>query len=559
VVDSIGTGVPPATILIIGGAGAFGLRLTKALLATTACRVVVAGRSDRHRSIVAALVRLYGPLRIGAATFDRADAGPAIQAPGPFCVIDAAGPFQGAEPCVAKAAIAAGCHYVDIADARDFVAAFPELDAAARTAGVLAVAGASSTPALSHAVVDDITRGWRMVDAVEITISPGNRAPRGPAVLKAILSYVGRPVRLWRNGAWTTRPGWSELVRRDMPGLGRRWLSLCETPDLDLVPTRFPTVQTAIFRAGLELSALHLGLYVLMQAVRLGWLQSLSSFAYPLGRVADSLAAFGSDRGGMSVSATGVDGSGVAVEAEWSLVAEAGDGPNVPVLPALAIVRALLANDLTVRGAMPAVGLIDLAAIEAEFHRFAITTRQERRQRNVGMFASALGARMDVMPALIRDIHDGLRTRLLRGRADVSGASHVAGRLVARAFGLTRQQGALIATVTLVPQEGEEIWSRRFGRTTFRSRLRADARPGRLTEQFGPFVILLRIAAHEEGFDLTVVGWRLGPLPRPAILAPRSKARAFVDDDGCYRFDVAVTLPLIGALVHYRGWLVAEP
>ncbi|WP_275552349.1 DUF4166 domain-containing protein [Microvirga brassicacearum] len=84
-------------------------------------------------------------------------------------------------------------------------------------------------------------------------------------------------------------------------------------------------------------------------------------------------------------------------------------------------------------------------------------------------------------------------------------------------------------------------------------------RPGRLTEQFGPFVILLRIAAHEEGFDLTIVGWRLGPLPLPAILAPRSKAHAFVDDDGCYRFDVAVTLPFIGTLVHYRGWLVAEP
>jgi saccharopine dehydrogenase-like NADP-dependent oxidoreductase len=43
--------------------------------------------------------------------------------------VDAAGPFQGAEPRVARAAIAAGLHYVDLADARDFVAGFRALDA----------------------------------------------------------------------------------------------------------------------------------------------------------------------------------------------------------------------------------------------------------------------------------------------------------------------------------------------------------------------------------------------------------------------------------------------
>src|SRR5439155_23740018 len=76
-----------------------------------------------------------------------------------WCVVAAAGPFQGASPRIAQAAIAAGCHYVDIADARDFVAAFPRLDATAKTAGVLAVTGSSSTPVLSQLVYDDLFLG----------------------------------------------------------------------------------------------------------------------------------------------------------------------------------------------------------------------------------------------------------------------------------------------------------------------------------------------------------------------------------------------------------------
>lgn len=35
-----------------------------------------------------------------------------------FIVIDAAGPFQGRVPHLAQAAIEAGCHFIDLADAR---------------------------------------------------------------------------------------------------------------------------------------------------------------------------------------------------------------------------------------------------------------------------------------------------------------------------------------------------------------------------------------------------------------------------------------------------------
>jgi saccharopine dehydrogenase-like NADP-dependent oxidoreductase len=360
-------------VLVIGGAGAFGSRLVAGLHKTTDLDLVVAGRDlDRAEAVAAPFAPRVRARRLDA----RAVRAEELRASGAFVVVDAAGPFQGAEYQLARAAIAAGMHYVDLADARDFVAGFAALDDAARAAGVVALTGASSTPALSHAVLDRLVQGWRRIDTIEIAISPGNRnAPRGLSVIRAILSHAGQPVRVFAGGTWTEQRGWGRPVRRAMPGLGRRWLSLCETPDLDLVPARFAPREAAIFRAGLESPAMHLGLYAAGLLVRVGLLRSLVPFARPLRWVAERLKRFGSDRGGMIVEAAGTDAGGRPVRSIWSLVAEAGDGPAVPTLPALAVVRALANGRLTEAGARVCVGVLNLDAIEREFARYRIATQ----------------------------------------------------------------------------------------------------------------------------------------------------------------------------------------
>jgi hypothetical protein len=55
-----------------------------------------------------------------------------------------------------------------------------------------------------------------------------------------------------------------------------------------------------------------------------------------------------------------------------------------------------------------------------------------------------------------------------------------------------------------------------------------------------------------------VEGWRLGPLPLPGFLAPSTRAHEEVDAEGRFVFDVEISLPLIGKLVRYRGWLVRD-
>jgi saccharopine dehydrogenase-like NADP-dependent oxidoreductase len=543
-------------VVVIGGTGAFGGRLVEGLLATSDLAVVIAARRRQPAEQAAAALRARYPGRvietcaldasvITAADLRRLDA---------WCVVDAAGPFQGAPPRVAEAAIAARCHYVDLADARAFVAAFPCLDGAARAAGVLAVTGASTTPGLGQAALDALVRDWQRLDRVEIAISPGNRQPRGLSVVKAILAGAGQPVCAFRDGRWTDLRGMSLLTRRRMPGLGRRWLFLIDAPDLDLVPLRFKPRCDALWYAGLELTVLHLGVWALSHLVAAGLLRSLVPLARPLRAVADWFLAAGTGRGGMMVEAQGIDRAGRAVVATWALVAREAGGPHVPVLPALAVVRALAAGRLARTGAMACAGLIPLSDFAGDFARLRIVTRS--RVRPQALIARVVGASFERMPEAVRAAHSVDARLLLAGRASVGGAASPLGRLLARLIGFPPAAADVPVSVEMRVDRDGERWTRNFGDRTFKSRLAPGRRTGRATERFGLLTFDLALAAGPAGLDLTITGGRLGPLPLPRFLLPRSAATERVDGDGRFCFNVPISLRGVGQLVHYRGWLV---
>lgn len=378
---------------MIGAGGVFGSRLAEGL-ARAGFELVLAGRDLARAEATATDLRLrIAGARVTTVRLDTRDLTAAeLAATGARIIVDAAGPFQGVAPRVARAAIAAGLHYVDQADARDFVAAFPALDAAARAAGVVALTGASSTPALSHAVLNALTDGWQRIDSVEAAISPGARAPRGRSVTEAILSWLGRPVRVFEGGAWRERPGWSALERRRFGAAGRRWLSLCETPDLDLLPARFQPTDRAVFLAGLEPAMAHWGAWGLGRLARArDWnLPALAPAVIALSKLA---APFGDDRGAMRVEAMGLDAEGRGTRAVWTLIAPPGVGPHTPGLPALAVVKALAAGRPG-PGARPCVADLSLAEIEAEMvvHGIETTTTVDRES----LFARAIGPVFDV-------------------------------------------------------------------------------------------------------------------------------------------------------------------
>ena len=324
--------------LIIGGYGVFGGRLARRLLQELDLDVVVAGRSLAKAT---AFTAEWGgtPYALDHRSDQQVDQ--ALAELFPSLVIDAAGPFQAYGPDalrLARKVVAAGAHYLDLADDRQFVVAIAALDGLAKARSVCAITGASSIPALSAAAADALATGLRR-PVIETVILPGNRAPRGLSVIRAILAQVGQPLRIWRGGRWSQAFGWGELktVRLSMPGaaaLGPRWASLIGAPDYDLFPQRY-SASSVLFYAGLELRVLHGGLWLLGWLVRLEVIRSLISFARPAQLIADRLRSMGTDRGGMAVNVAGRDAAGRAVRRRWTLIAEAGDGPGIPAMPAL--------------------------------------------------------------------------------------------------------------------------------------------------------------------------------------------------------------------------------
>ncbi len=387
----------PRTVVVVGGTGAFGERLVRGLVATTDLRVVVAARgSARAQALADGLApacttpacTMTGRVTAVRLEVEAVDAA-ALRALDAWAVVDAAGPFRAGRHGLARAAIAAGAHYLDLADGRAFVAGFADaLDAAARAAGVVALTGCSSTPALSCAALDHLTAGWARVDAVEVAILPGNRAPRGLAVMRSILGWAGQPVRVFLDGRWVERPGWGLTRRNRVPGLGPRWSALAETPDLDQVPARYRVRRSSMFRAGLEQPLLHLGLLLASLPVRAaracGLRLDLAPAAPLLRWMAGLVHGLGTDRGGMVAEAAGLDAAGQPLRRRWILVAEAGDGPVIPTLPALAVLRLLDAGCLIAPGARPCVDVLTLDAIAAEFAPYRITTTVDESRTDQG-------------------------------------------------------------------------------------------------------------------------------------------------------------------------------
>lgn len=471
---------------------------------------------------------------------------------------DTAGPFQDSDYSMALAATRCGAHYIDIADARSFVVNFAgAIDAQARTAGVLAVTGASSTPALSHAVLANLVSGWKRIDDVIVAICPGAKTPRGLSVVQAILSYAGQPVRVFKNGHWTTSHGWSAARRVDIRGLGQRWASLCETPDLDLLPARFPLQRNALFLAGVEPGVMHLGLSVLSLPVRWGLIPTLKPLARPLRFIADLLEALGSDRGGMLVQASGVNGDGQNVIARWSLLAKENAGPNVPIAAAAAIVRGMLENRITQTGAQACVGLLNTVAILGELRHLPITTREDETwPDHPVLFRRLLGRHVDNLPQAVRSVHDQTHAENFSGTAVARCGHGFPARLLRWLVGLPKN-GRYPVTVQISPDKTGETWTRQFGQERFSSHLRSTSHIGSFEEQFGPLKFTFDMTRTNRGVRWQFLRWSFFTLPLPTWAAPKIRAVA-EETNSDYRFCVAVLHPWLGLLFAYRGTLLID-
>ncbi len=546
-------------VLLIGSTGTFGQRLASHLAQMPELHVFLASRSkERAQEIEKRLISAGALARLECVAM-RVERGleATLDAIKPWLVIDASGPFQFAGYDVPKAALKAGAHFIDLADAPDYLIGFGRsLNELATSKGLVALAGASTTPALTTAVVDHVTRGWQRVDAIDIAIVPGGSNTVGPALAAAVLTQAGVEIAAYRHGRFSQVHGWTMGARMTVPRFGTFRVTPAETVDPLIMPERYKLKSRMTFSAGLVSQLEQRGFEVLAWLRRIGVCKKFDWLipALVAGRKFTQL--FCDERGGMVVRACGIDAAHRWTESIWSLVAENGNGPNVPILPIVAAVRVLLANGFPV-GARMIEGEIPLARLEAEFNRLAISTRQDVVHAQASLFERVLGSdNYSQLPQQVRDFHDAEGHPVWHGEADIDRGTSLVSRLVGAVIGLPVAGRGLQDQVCVERHDdGSETWTRTFDGHSFSSCMSFGA-DARLNETFGPMTFTLGLGTTERGTMLPVSSGRLFGIPLPQFLLPKSTAYEFIDSEGRFRFDVQLDLPFFGLLVHYRGWLI---
>lgn len=346
-------------VLIIGGYGNFGSYIARALANDPNISLLIGGRSqakaDRFAADLQAVNRAEGcALDIDQGIDDR------LREIRPDIVIHTTGPLQFQDHRVARAAIATGAHYLDLADARHFVATIGDLDDEAKAAGVAVIAGASSVPCLTAAFIDRYRPRFDRLDSAVYGIAAAQATNRGLGTAAAILSYVGKPFTILAGGRRCTVHGWQGLHAVRYPELGTRLFGYCDIPDLELFPARYPDLRELRFVAGHEVKLLHMGTWLLSWIVRLGIVKSLSPYAERLLKLSFLFDPLGSEKSGFHMFLKGVGKDRKPAEVRIFMVARQVHGPNIPCIPAILLARRLAVGASITAGARPCLDLIGL-------------------------------------------------------------------------------------------------------------------------------------------------------------------------------------------------------
>lgn len=532
-------------IVLVGGYGVFGSRLAELLL-RDGHSVWVAGRSLEKAQELTNVIGGH-PLEVDIrATPDK------VLQPGPDVVIDATGPFKGNQDSayhLPRLCLAAAVDYLDLSDNADFTSGISTLDEAARKQGRRLLSGASSVPGLSSIVAAELCRGYDEILLIDIAILPGNRAPRGAAVIASIVGQMGTLSPVWRGGVWRKQRIWTDAKRVSLDQGLTRTGYLIEVPDIRLFP-RFFQARSVVFRAGMELGLLNMALR------SLGWVRRTWPFDVSPQRVrlmqwcANCLLRFGTDRGGMSVTVVGRKGAAFS-QRDWRLIAAAGDGPYIPGITARALLRSL--KQVT-PGARPCLAELTLDEVNQAMSDLCVTTElSETAQKS--LFQTCLGDRWAELPPQVQDLHSVQDIESFSGTAQVLRGKSLFTRLLANIFRFPAAGENVSVSVTMTRTKRGEIWERNFGGRIFRSHCTSAKAPYLYKEHFGLFTCELALLVENECISLPVTrGWFAG-IPLPRFFLPRSDSREYVQC-GSFCFDIALRAPFGGGLiVQYRGYL----
>lgn len=165
------------------------------------------------------------------------------------------------------------------------------------------------------------------------------------------------------------------------------------------------------------------------------------------------------------------------------------------------------------------------------------------------------GDSYNLLPVEIKAIHHVETILIAQGKADITRDASLLAKAAARLFGFPKEGRSVPVTVTFTRTEEGETLLRNFGGESFATSFYDYPKPGHLIERFGSLWFLIECICTRQGIDMYIRKvWMWKVIPLPMCIAPRINATERVDNNQ-YRFDVDIRLPMIGRVIHYRGWL----
>jgi len=325
-------------VIVFGGYGTFGNHVAREL-ATCGLHVTIACR-NRDLAERAALTLGDSHCGIAADISEFASCSKALN--GQSVAVNAAGPFSSFQMTLVDACLDADCHYVDIADDRDYVSRARARTSEFSAAGLTVVYGCSSLPGISGALATVLCEQISVsVDHARITMFIGNRNPKGLGAVQSAAETIGKPIQAPQGVLMGF--GGSERVLLYPPFGSRRTLNF-NSPDIDLLPD-LVAVRSVSVKVGFELPGMtatfgisarcfpRLGRWLIPRLVPcsglLGWLES---------------------SGGQVM----VEFFSAGAKVHRGAVIAHSDGQRMAALPAVYVTKQLCHNELNAHGAVTA-------------------------------------------------------------------------------------------------------------------------------------------------------------------------------------------------------------
>lgn len=139
------------------------------------------------------------------------------------------------------------------------------------------------------------------------------------------------------------------------------------------------------------------------------------------------------------------------------------------------------------------------------------------------------------------------------------GPTNQVGRALAALFALPPATQDAPIEVDFAVHGGRETWTRRVGGRAMRSQQYIGLRrpKGWIVERFGPLAFDLQVPVDDGRLELVMAGMGFAGVPLPRFCWPIIKA-VETEEEGRFRFDVEIGLPVIGRLVRYHGTLTSR-